>query len=127
MKTRIYLIIIGILLVTISCVQKNKKSDQKEIVNKKTESQKRPLADYKSQKLVTFYKDYGDEISDFTIVHTNEIFNAIIFYTKEKRAYVVELDTTITHHPNPKEKIGKNLEFNQFGIDNSIIKYIEFK
>ena len=119
-KTRVYLVIIGILFLTISCVQKNDKSD-------KNESQKRPLADYKSQKLVTFYKEYGDEISDFTIVHTNEIFNAVIFYTKEKRAYVVELDTTIAHHPNPKEKIGKILEFNQFGIDNSIIKYIEFK
>ncbi|WOD42806.1 hypothetical protein [Hwangdonia lutea] len=126
-KTRIYLIIIAILFLTISCVQKNEKSDKKEITNKKTESQKRPLADYKSQKLITFYKDYGGEISGFTLVHTNKIFNAVIFKTKEKRAYVVELDTTITYHPKPKGKIGEILDFNQLGIDNSIIKKIEFK
>ncbi|WP_159948014.1 hypothetical protein [Polaribacter septentrionalilitoris] len=124
------LIIIGILFFTISCAQKNEKSDNQEIaekINKKIESQKKPISDYKSERLLTFYKDYGDEISDFTIVHTNGIFDAVIFKTKEKKAYIVELDTTISNHPKPKGKVGEILNFNQMGIDNSIIKNIQFE
>ena len=124
------LIIVGILFLTISCFQKNEKSKNQEIIkktNQKIESQKRTISDYKSQRLLTFYKDYRDEISDFTTIHTNGIFNAVIFKTKHIKVYIVELDTTAPQHPTPKGKIGEIHNFNQMGIDNSIIKNIRIK
>lgn len=121
------LLTFGLFLLLCSCVQKNEKTDIQEITEKlphKILTQKRPLTEYKSIKLKTFYKDYGNEITDFTVVNTNGVFSGVIFKSKEKGAYIVELDTTISDHPNPKVNTGQIVNFNEMGIGNCIIKNI---
>lgn len=70
---------------------------------------------------MTFYNDYKDEIKSVTLVHVNRIFSGLILKTDSEKAYIVELDTTVPNHPNPKEGVGLILDFSPSRIGKSII------
>ncbi|MGC6430363.1 MAG: hypothetical protein ACON5F_04915 [Jejuia sp.] len=109
------------LLVIFSCGKKNEKTQISNL------TQQKELVYYKSQKLIDFYKDYENEIDDFTLVKTNGKFSGVIFKSEEKGSYVVELDTTTTKFSTPSLKAGETFSFDQLGMKNKIISNITLK